>query len=116
MLNTAGASAFVNSIWTVPETGTYEVNGKLRLADDTPAGISFGLGMGIANQDDASFYWNTTARSLFGFASNSIGRGMIFNSRIMMLTQGDGLRLYTFIDDTTARKIIAAELNAVRIA
>jgi len=114
MLDTS--ASFASNMWTVPETGTYELNGKLRLSDNTPAGISFGIGMGINNVDDAAFYWATTTASTFGFAGNSVGRHMVFNSRIMQLTQGDLLRLYAFIDDTTARTIQAAELNAVRIA
>ena len=116
MLDTS--SSWASPVWTVPETGTYEINGKLRLADNTPAGINFGIGMGIGNVDDPGFYWDTTKGATVGGAigGGNVGRNMIFNSRISQLTQGDLLRLYTYIDDPTTRIITGAELNAVRIA
>jgi len=95
-----------NFSWVVPETGTYEVNGKIRLADGDYSGLSYGLGMDIINQDNAGFFWGQGARSRQG----------LFNSRIINLAAGDRLRLYAYVDNPSGVPVTNAELNAVRIA
>jgi len=95
-----------NYQWVVPETGTYEVNGKLRLADGDYSSLSYGLGMDTANQDGPTFFWGQGAKNRQG----------LFNSRIMNLTQGARLRLFAYIDSATPVGISGAEMNAVRIA
>jgi len=95
-----------NFSWVVPETGTYEVNGKIRLADGDYSGLSYGIGMDIVNQDNAGFFWGQGARHRQG----------LFNSRIINLASGDRLRLYAYIDNPAGVGVTNAELNAVRIA
>lgn len=95
-----------NNTWTVPETGTYEVNGKLRLVDGNLSGLSYGLGIDVVNEDNAGFFWGVGAPNRQG----------LFNSRIIMLTAGQALRLYAYVDNPSGVGVNAAELNAVRIA
>jgi len=96
-------------IYTVPETGIYEVNAKMRLVDNVGANISYGLGIDTANVDSAGFVW---ANSFAGAATNRQG---LFNSRLMSLTAGDQLRAFAFVD-STAKGVQAAELNVMRVA
>jgi len=91
--------------WVVPETGTYEVNGKLRLEDGARGSLSYGIGLDVANVDNSGFFWSQGTNNRQG----------IFNSRIIMLTAGQRLRLYAYVDSPGVGAS-TAELNATRIA
>jgi hypothetical protein len=111
VIDTANAFNTATWIYTVPETGVYEVNAKVRLADATPAGISYGLGIDTSNVDSAGFFWGVTN-------ANNLGTGNrqgLFNSRIMALNAGDPLRAFTYVDNPSAVGVIAAELSCYRL-
>jgi hypothetical protein len=112
MVDNKTAWSASNFWWVCPETGVYEVNGKLRLADGNYPGLSYGIGMDIANGDNASFFWGQGMTT----GTAALGRQGIFNSRIIALNAGDPLRLYAWVDSPGGIGVSGAELNAVRIA
>ena len=89
------------STYTAPATGTYLIISNVRLADSLPAGISWGQGVGTTNADSPSFMFTTTAGLRNGFV----------NSRIMQLSAGQTVSLFTYIDSPTPISIAAASLN-----
>ena len=99
-----GWNAAANT-YTVPNTGTYLIVSKVRLADGTGPGISYGQGVNTANVDGPYFQWATTA----GVRSQSL------NVRIVKLTAGQTVDLFAYVDGATATVWTAAltiqELN-----
>jgi hypothetical protein len=108
-----GGGTLSNNLWTVPQTGTYDVQGKVRFADNSTGGNKYGwgIGMDIANQDSPGFLWRTTPENPSFTATNRMGEQ---NRRVMPLTAGQQLRLFAYIDGTNLN-VIAAELIAIRI-
>lgn len=88
--------------YTVPESGLYFLSAKMR-ASNTTAGISYGLGIGTTNADDASFVWTVTNGQREG----------VLNTRLAQLTRGDQIRVFAYSNVTI--DLIAAELCAYRI-
>jgi len=104
--NKAGWDA-ANYQWVVPETGTYQVLGKMRLVDGDLSGLGYSLGMDVGtNVSSAELFWGEGNKN----------RQSISNPRTMILTKGDRLRLHAFVDRSTPVGITAASLTAVRIA
>lgn len=90
-------------VYTVPSSGTYYISAKIRHRDNQPSGISIGMGMDIVNADNPSFFWGVTNGQREGLQ----------NSRIMSLTAGDAVRLYTYCNTTL--DVATAEINIYRI-
>lgn len=94
-------NGFSNNIWTVPVSGLYLVNSKVRIEDNVTNGLSYGQGVHTSDIDGFWFSWFVTAPY----------RNGSFNSRIASFNQGDPLRLYTYFDRNIQVK--AAELSIV---
>lgn len=102
-IDTASGYNATTGIYTLPETGLYYITAKIRVADGSPSGVSYGLGVGTANTDGPTFFWTTTIGSRQGAA----------NSRFYSGTAGDQLRLFAYGD--SALTVSAAELNIIRL-
>lgn len=77
------------SVYTVPESGVYRLEGKVRIIDGAvPGGASIGLGIDRAESDGPSFFWGV---------SNPSRQGVI-NQRVSFFDQGDALRLFVYVD------------------
>jgi hypothetical protein len=79
--------------YTVQQTGLYDCQLKVRVADPQGggpgAGISHGLGIDIINADSPGFQWSVTAPNRSGS----------YNSRLMPLTAGQQLRAFVYYDN-----------------
>ena len=82
-----GWNASTNT-YTVPNTGTYLIVSRVRLADGSPAGLSYGQGVNTVNVDGTFFSWTTTA----GARNGSV------NTRLVKLTAGQTVNLYAYVD------------------
>jgi hypothetical protein len=91
--------------YAVPQDGIYDCQAKVRLKDGTASGISFGIGIDVANQDSAGFFWQNTITFRQG----------AYNSRTLGLAKGQLLRLFLYYDYNAAAAISAAELIAIRV-
>lgn len=111
------------NVYTVPQTGIYDCQGKIRLDDVTPKGISYGVGVDTSNADSPGFAWWITgavdpALQGTGVAYNNPAgffRHFAYNSRLMSLTAGQQVRLFTLIDSVSNVGINKAELSLTRV-
>ena len=87
--------------YAIPVTGTYLIVSHLRLADGTPSGISYGQGVNSTNVDNPDFLWTTT---------NGL-RNVVMNTRIVQLTAGTAVRLFSYVDSTSPISVIGASLS-----
>ena len=101
-------SAFNDSthIYTIPDTGVYEIHCKLRTADNH-AIVSLGLGAGTSNSDTPAFRWSNT---MVGASYNRNGH---INTLISAFNQGDQVRMYAYIEST--QTVTSAEMAVMRI-
>lgn len=99
-----GGWSSANNIYTIPQTGTYQMVAKARLTDGNIGGKSYGIGIDIANQDSAGFQW---------CVGNSLRQGGM-NIRQMRLTAGDALRMFMYIDGG-GNNVNGAELVVTRV-
>ncbi|MXV20302.1 hypothetical protein [Deinococcus xianganensis] len=84
-----GAFSNSTSIYTVPQSGVYRLEGKVRVLDGSmPAGYSIGLGIDRYEGDGPSFFWGV---------SNPSRQGVI-NQRVAYFDAGDPLRLCVYAD------------------
>jgi hypothetical protein len=109
-IDTASAYNTSTGIYTLPETGLYLITMKVRLADATPGGVSYGAGVDTSNGDGASFFWGTTAAS-----GGQASRQGLFNSRLYNGTAGDQLRLFAYVDANGGAGVNSAELNVIKL-
>lgn len=107
-VDTHGGFDTATSLYTVPQTGIYDCQGKFRLNDATPSGVGFGIGLDVANQDSPGFQWNATI-------SSNYPRHGGYNSRLMYLTAGQLFRLFVYVDSAQTRGAITAELTMIRV-
>lgn len=96
----AGWNSNTNS-YVVPATGTYLIVSHVRLVDGAPAGMSYGQGVDLTNADNPSFLWTTTSGT----------RSVAMNTRIVQLTAGTAVRLFTYIDAPYPVRVIGASLS-----
>jgi hypothetical protein len=74
------------NIYTVPVSGVYDISLKFRLTDSTANGISYGLGVGPANEDSPQFSWYVGAPQRHGalyrrtsyFAAGTLLRAFVY--------------------------------------
>ncbi len=109
--NTSGAYDLTTGFYTVAAAGVYQVTGSLRVADGSPANISYGVGVGGASADDEGFHWNMThpAAALGGSSRNGA-----IATRCCHFGKGETLRLYAFADQPLS--ITAASLQVMVLA
>lgn len=107
-IDTDGGWDAANNWWVVPtgQDGLYQVTQKYRLDDSTPADVSYGIGAGTVAEDNPSFFWGESVSST---------RNGILNSTLLMLSAGDHVFLYYYLDTGTELQIKAAEMDIVRI-
>lgn len=91
--------------YAIPVTGTYLIVSHLRLADGVRPGISYGQGVNSTNVDNPDFLWTTT---------NGM-RNVVMNTRIVQLTAGTAVRLFSYVDSTTPVSVIGASLSIQQI-
>jgi len=96
------------NIYVVPETGVYLVIGKIRFADNQNTIFGYGLGMDKTNADNPEFQWYTSSN-----APGTARQGAL-NSRMMMLNQGDQLRMYCYVDGGE-RTVTASAMSCLRV-
>lgn len=87
--------------YAVPATGTYLIVSHVRLADSVASGVSYGQGVNSTNEDNPSFLWNTTNGT----------RNVLMNTRIVRLSAGTAVRLFTYVDSPSPLKLIGASLS-----
>ena len=94
------------SVYIVPETGTYELRAKLRPFDNSQPNVSIGLGIDVANQDGPSFVWGQMPPP----APGGSARFVLQNARTMRLTAGQAVRMFAYVDSPTPVGMTNAEL------
>ena len=94
-----------NDVYNVPISGIYNACSKLRIADGTTAGISYGQGVDTADQDSATFQWFVTVES------GVTDRNGSFNCRTSHFNKGDQLRLVTYFNSGSEGFIDSANLT-----
>lgn len=76
--------------WLVGATGAYEVTASIRWADGSTAGTGFALGAGTALADNPyTTQW---------FATHAASRQGASVSKVLQLSAGDRLQLFTYVD------------------
>ncbi len=107
--NLSGFNAGISG-YTIQEAGTYSITGKIRLQDQSNNAImGYGVGMNTGLVDNPSFLWTVTSPT-------TVGRAVGLNTRIMTLTAGEVIYLYTYIDvGSGTPPVVAAELSIWRI-
>lgn len=91
-------------IYSVPQTGTYDVLLKFRLADGNQTGKSYGVGVDTSNSDSANFSW---------FVGAPNRQGAIYR-RISVFNAGDQVRAFCYLDGLSTG-ISSIDLAIVRI-
>ncbi len=115
-VDTHGGWDPVTYTYVVPQTGVYDLQGKVRLNDnslDNGNGVSHGIGLDIANQDSSGFLWATFPTS--SLSGNGAARFVLYNSRQMQLMAGQRLRAFAYVDAGNAQTINKCELVATRV-
>ena len=100
----SGWNAAANT-YTVPVTGTYLIVSGLRLADNVPAGISYGQGVHTSNVDNPAFLWTTTVGPRNGTT----------NTRIMQLSAGQTVVFFAYVDSPSPIGVSGASLSIQQI-
>lgn len=100
-----------NNTYVVPQTGTYEVQGRVRIQDGYVLNTSVGIGIDTENVDSPGFIWSQTPNTVS--ASGASRFTMVIN-RTVMLNAGDVLRLYGYWD-AAPQNISGRELIIQRI-
>jgi hypothetical protein len=95
------------SIYTIPETGTYEICAKVRMADGAP-NFSHGVGVDTANQDSPSFQWGNTQSG-----GSGVNRNGLMNVITRPFNAGDQVRMFTYLEQSNS--LIAASLTMIRV-
>ena len=85
--------------FVAPSAGTYLVMSRVRLVDGTAVGTSFGQGVSNQTVDGPYFLWSTAT----GLRNESV------NYRLVQLTKGESITLFTYADGNGA-KLNSAEL------
>lgn len=81
------------SLFTVPITGVYEITGTIRYTDGSPAGNQFGVGVHTSNADGPWVLWHAIQNT-----TNVNRRTSFPYIRVVSLTAGQVLRMYSFVD------------------
>jgi|GEM_PF-1070399 len=94
----------VNSWYTCPRTGVYQITGSLRVDDGIRAGTQYGVAVHTAEQDGPWFLWHAVGalRSTYPY------------SRLSLQNAGDRLRMFSFADETV--KVVSAGLQICLIS
>ena len=94
--------------YTIPagQSGTYQINMKMRPVDANAGGSSYGIGCDTTNGDSASFFWGLT---------NATGRHGLANARTVDLAAGAALKVFSYFDKVGSIGIYSAELIIYRI-
>lgn len=92
------------NIYTVPQSGIYEILFKFRIDDVNMSGGSYGVGVHTTTSDGPWFSW---------YSGNVSRQGAIY-ARTAPFVQGDPLRAYFYID-TGGRSYNVVDLVIARI-
>lgn len=76
-----------DGIYTVPVTGMYSIQARLRVKDNTGAGLNLGMGVHFSTTDGDWFHWNIIPTGL---------RKSFLYVRKGRFNAGDPLRLYAY--------------------
>ena len=95
----SGWNAAANT-YTVPVSGTYLIVSTVRFADGIAPGVSYGQGVHTSNVDNPTFLWSTT---------NGLRNGST-NMRIMQLSAGQTVNLFSYVDSSTSLSVANASL------
>ncbi len=109
--NQSGAYNPATGFYTVATAGVYQVTGTVRPADNSPANVSYGAGVGGASADDEGFHWDMTHPAAAGGGNSRNGA---VATRCCHFGQGETLRLYAYADQ--ALTITAASMQVMLIA
>ncbi len=90
-------------IFTVPQTGVYQITGTIRWTDNQAAGIGYAVGVHSSNADGYWTLWGAipTTNNVQRRASYPYVRTDKFNA-------GDQLRMFTYVDGSTMPMSFAA--------
>ena len=95
----SGWNAAANT-YTVPVSGTYLIISTVRFLDNVPPGVNYGQGVHPSNVDNPTFLWSTT---------NGM-RNASTNMRIMQLSAGQTVDLFSYVDSPTPLSVATASL------
>jgi len=84
------------AIYTIPQTGAYDILLKVRPPDNSIAGTSYGVAVGIAQEDAPFFSWFVTADA----KNSGYNRQGAIYRRVSYFNQGDQLRAYYYVDSS----------------
>ena len=93
--NASGAYNAATGCYAVTTAGVYQVNGTVRVADNSPANVSYGAGVGGANADDEGLHWTMTHPAA---ANGGTARNTVETSRTCHFNAGETVRLYAYAD------------------
>ena len=96
--------------YTVATAGVYQVIGSVRPADNSPANVSYGVGVGGASMDDEGFHWDMTHPAAAGGAA----RNGAMATRCCHFGKGEMLRLYAYADQPLT--LSAASMQVMLLA
>lgn len=105
--DTASAWDPATNLYTVPIAGTYLIITKLRLADGTLPGVSYGLGVNDTAVDGPWFEWFVTQAA----AESGAARQGALNTRILSLAAGQTIEMYGYLDYSTSLPYIEAAMD-----
>jgi hypothetical protein len=103
-------------LYTVPETGTYRVEGNYRLVEPATTGINCAIGVDAVTGSGTPFTDGFATRWLsVPPVTTGAARHVMAISRTLSATQGQVIRLYGYIDSGTAIGIQSGELTVTMI-
>ena len=109
--NASGAYSAKTGLYTVAVAGVYQATGSLRVADGSPANVSYGVGVGGASADDEGFHWDMTHPAAAGGGSSRNGA---VATRCCHFNAGETVRLYAYADQPLT--ITSASLQIMLLA
>lgn len=104
-VDTASGYNTTSGIYTIPVAGYWLAISKVRWADSSTSGTSFGQGVDTSNQNTPAFQWFVTPSVTAGTARESS-----LNVRLTAFNAGDQVRLFSYVD-TNALTLHTAQLN-----
>lgn len=106
-------SLFDNSsnFYTVPSEGLYLCIINVRLEDETPSGISYGIGIHTSTAGYPTFQWQATSPEV---PVSSTRRQAVSHQRLSLFSTGQQLRGVIYADNASL-EIKAATLSIVRL-
>ena len=83
----------ITGVITIPSDGLYQITGTMRVADTSPSGTQYGVGVHTSNSDGPWFLWHAVL-----YTTNPNDRTTYPYSRVGRFNTGDQLRMFVYVD------------------